>query len=81
MAFTPPRPMLNGKSGWHIFQAAVETRDMLRNKAPHNVLVHLLYRTDCTLTNSVVAKLVGMSYFTSWCMTRIARVSWLQRKI
>ena len=40
MAFTPPRPMLNGKSGWHIFQAAVETRDMLRIKAPHNVLVH-----------------------------------------
>ena len=40
MAFTPPGPMLNGKSGWHIFQAAVETRDMLRTKALNNILVH-----------------------------------------
>ena len=40
MTFTPPRPMLAGKSGWHIFQAATERRDLLRLQAPSNMVLN-----------------------------------------
>ena len=39
MTFTPPRPMLFGKSGWHIFQAAVETRDLLRTSVADSIIM------------------------------------------
>ena len=32
--FAPPRVMLKGKSGWHVFQASTESREMLRHMAP-----------------------------------------------
>lgn len=40
MNFAAPRPMMHGKTGWNIFQAAVERRAMLRFDAPGNIITH-----------------------------------------
>ena len=38
MGFCPPRPMVDGKGGWAIFQAATERRGRLRLECPGNII-------------------------------------------